>query len=399
MMRFPLLRLLLLAFCASSATASAVLSGRRPFAPLQIGAHRALRSFGGEGSPPSRRRRVETEDARGEDTVVPVVDGLDLWATRGGAKASRNRPLAWAYAAAGVATTAAWSTIVWTTIRSNQPLGAMMPTFQHGFYARIGAMSAASVMVASYRTLVTAASHQDALSTRQSRRQNLALVAACGGSALWVAYAGTITKIPGTVLSHQAYQGALRTALMAAYGSAASLSAAVWAWSLPADVRRQPWTWPGRIADGVAQSLVSLAPTNPLDPVQTKYALLASGFLFWTALPLVASHPISVIPSWTGRRLARAFPAWTLLAAVAALNCKEAAAAGTLPAHRPLAQGLTGFGALYLGAKVGAIFLDPSFPQSYHAVNQVPGLAAAAILFMGLTLRSDRTRPATTAAR
>jgi hypothetical protein len=298
-------------------------------------------------------------------------------------------------------TTAAWSTIVYTTIRSNQPLGALMPTFQHGFYARIGALSAASVIVGSYRSLATASDSWDTLRSTSSRRQNLALVTAGVGSALWVAYCPVITKIPGTELSHQAYSGAMRTALVAAYGSAAALSGTVWAASLPtATVRQKPWTWPGRVADGVAQSLVSsslLSPADPTDPVQTKYALLASGFLALTALPLVTSHPTSVIPSWTGRRLARAFPAWTLLAGVAALDCKEAAERGTLQATTALRQGLTGFGTLYLGAKVGAIFLDASFPQSYHAVNQVPGLAAAAIVFMGLTLRPDTPRSATTA--
>ena len=48
-----------------------------------------------------------------------------------------------------------------------------------------------------------------------------------------------------------------------------------------------------------------------------------------------------------------------------------------------------GFGALYLSAKVGAIFFDPSFPEAYHLVIQVPGPAVAAILAIGLTLRPD----------
>ena len=41
-----------------------------------------------------------------------------------------------AYAAVGLATTAAWSTVVLTTIASNQPLGALMPSVQHCVFAR-----------------------------------------------------------------------------------------------------------------------------------------------------------------------------------------------------------------------------------------------------------------------
>ena len=69
------------------------------------------------------------------------VDANDIG--RGGAKAAAvdvsepPKMLKWAYAAAGAATTAAWSTMVYTTIRSNQPPGAMMPSPQHGVFARM----------------------------------------------------------------------------------------------------------------------------------------------------------------------------------------------------------------------------------------------------------------------
>jgi hypothetical protein len=287
--------------------------------------------------------------------------------------------------------------IVLTTIRSNQPLGMMMPTFQHGLFARIGALSAAPLIISSFATLRSASNDSwEQLSSPTCRRHNLALVAAGVSSALWVGFAPILTKIPGTepLVSHQAYSGAMRAALIGAYGSAATLSAAVWARSLPEDVRKNPLSWPGRVADGVAKSLVSLAPASKDDPVNVKYALLASGFLFFTGLQLVSTHPTSVIPSWTGRRLARAFPAWTLLAAVTSYDLKEAAESGKLLAessYRTLSNGLKGFGTLYLGAKVGAVFLDSTWPQSYHAVAMVPGWAAAAIVFVGLTLRPDGT--------
>jgi len=185
----------------------------------------------------------------------------------------------------------------------------------------------------------------------------------------------------------------MRAALIGAFGSASALSAAVWARSLPEDVRKNPLSWPGRVADGVAKSLVSLAPANVNDPANVKYSLLAVSFLAFTAVPLLSSFPLTVIPSWTGRRLSLVFPAWTLLAAVSSINLKEAAESGKLLAdstYRTLSDGLRGFGAVYLAAKVGAVFLDPSFPEAYHAVKMVPGPAAAAILMVGLTLRPDK---------
>ena len=61
-----------------------------------------------------------------------------------------------AYSAAGLATVGAWSTVVWTTIRSNQPQGAMMPSVQHGIFARSSVLSAVPLIASCYATLVSA---------------------------------------------------------------------------------------------------------------------------------------------------------------------------------------------------------------------------------------------------
>ena len=191
---------------------------------------------------------------------------------------------------------------------------------------------------------------------------------------------------------HQAYKGVTLAALIASYASAAALGAVVWARSLPEEVRRNPLSWPGRVTDGVCKSLVSLAPANIDDPTNVKYAILSSSFLLFTALQL-HQFPTAVIPSWTGRRCSRAFPAWTLLAAVSSLNLKEAREKGghiwASDTYRTLSNGLTAFGAIYLSAKVGAIFLDPSFPGHYGLVKQVPAWAAASAALIGLTLQPD----------
>lgn len=320
---------------------------------------------------------------------------------RGGAKvvSSRGKPpafLKWAYGACGIATSAAWSTSVYTAIRSNQPPGAMMPNWQHPTFARIGALSALPLVLASYKTLMSSCSDWDELSSPTCQRQNLGLSAACAGSALWVSFAHVITRIPGTETSHIGFTGPSslpRAALIGAYGAAAVLSAAVWVCSLPKDIRKNPFKWPGRVADGVAKSLVSLAPTSSDDPVSVKYSLLTSGFLFFTGLQLVGQHPTTVIPSWTSRRLARAFPCWTLLAAVTAYDLKEAAENGQIlldSSYRTLSKGLKRMGATYLAARFGAVFLDPSWPQAFGAVTAVPGWAALAVIMMGYTLRSDQ---------
>ena len=243
---------------------------------------------------PDRRRLA------GRQNIKPSVK-QDLLAV----KALEPKPPAFlqlAYSACGLATTAAWTTIVLTTIRSNQPVGMMMPTYQHGLFARTGALSAAPLIVSCFATLASASKDSwEQLGSPTCRRLNLALVTAGISSALWVGFAPLLTKIPGTnpLVSHQAYTGSTRAALIASYGSAAVLSAAVWARSLPEDVRKKPLSWPGRVADGVAKSLVSLAPASADDPVNVKYSLLSTSFLLFTALQL-GSHPLSVVPSWTG---------------------------------------------------------------------------------------------------
>jgi hypothetical protein len=299
-----------------------------------------------------------------------------------------------AFPLAGVSMSAAWTHIVRTTIRSNQPQGAMMPCMQHGLFARMGSLAAIPIIYSCYATLTSASKESwESLGSTTCRRLNLALATAAAGSALWVGFAPIITQIPGSnpLVSHQAYKGATRAALIGAYGSAAALSAAVWARSLPEDVRGTPLAWPKRVADGVTKSLFSLAPKDINDPVNVKYAALSTSFLILTALQL-GSHPLAVVPSWTGRRCSRHWAAWTFLAATTSFDLKEARENGKLLVDKTchtLSSGLTQFGLVYTAATAGKIFLDPSFPVHYPAVKMVPTWATAAIGMIGLTLRPD----------
>jgi len=269
-----------------------------------------------------------------------------------------------------------------------------MPSVQHCIFARSSVLSAVPLIVSCYAALTSASKDSwEALGTEPCRRLNLALLTAGVGGALWVGFAPLLTQIPGSnpLVSHQSYTGATRAALIGSYGSAAALSAAVWARSLPEEARKKPLSWPGRVADGVAKSLVSLAPASADDPVNVKYSILATSFLVFTAIQL-GSFPLAVCPSWTGRRCSRHFATWTLLAATSSYNLKEAAENGKLLAeqtYRTLSKGLTGLGAIYLSAKVGAVFFDPSFPVHYKIVTQVPAAQLAAATLIGLTLRPD----------
>mmetsp|Transcript_21464 Transcript_21464/g.31818 ORF Transcript_21464/g.31818 Transcript_21464/m.31818 type:complete len:393 (-) Transcript_21464:198-1376(-) len=390
-----MMRILLLTVAYTVATCNAAAAAQmslglrqRMLTPIVVGVRRATMN--------SSQQRYATKP----DLIQPSVTSV----SRGGTAICDSKPpvklLQWAYAAAGMATTAGWGTMAYTTIRDNQPAGAMMPCWQHPVFARIGAMSAASLILGSFASLAATCCESDAESWEELgdsspsfRRQNLALATTGVASSLWVRFADVVTKIPGTnpVASHQSYSGIMQSRLIGAYGSAGLLGALVWARCLPED-SRNPLTWPKRIGDGVSKAIVSIAPKDVNDPVQVKYALITTSMLIFTGMQTVCNMPVSVIPSWTSRRLSRAFPIYTFLGAVTAFDLKEATENGRILVdknYRYLSSGIKGFGALYLGARAGAICFDPSFPEHFGMVNQVPGLAVAAMLMVGLTLRSD----------
>ena len=414
MMRGSSILLVLVAAIVGPATASSYFraAGQRLLAPVSVGIRSAAmhqQASGGPGGIAS----AHAASILPRKSSVKFLGNKDIMlartceSSRGGAQSSSDpanqvasTTLRRAYLAAGAATTAAWSTMVYTTIRSNQPQGAMMPCWQHGVFARIGAMSAAGLIAGSCASLAFKASRartwDDLGNDASFRRHSLALATTGVASSLWVKFADVVTRIPGSgdpLLSHQSYSGSMQAKLIGCYGTAAALGAYGWIKCLPEDVRRNPLSWPGRIVDGVSQSLLRIAPKDTSDPVQNKYSLLTSSFLIFTAMQTICNMPIAVIPSWTSRRLSRAFPIYTFLGAVTAFDLKEATEQGQIltdESSRLLSTGVRGFGGLYLGARAGAVLLDPSFPKHFGMVNQVPGLAVMAILMVGLTLRSDK---------
>ena len=197
-------------------------------------------------------------------------------------------------------------------------------------------MSAASLILGSFASLAATCSESDANSWEELgnsspsfRRQNLALATTGVASSLWVKFADVVTKIPGGNLSHICYDGVMQARLIGAYGTAAALGATVWARCLPED-SRNPLAWPKVIGDGVSKAIVSIAPKDVDDPVNVKYSLITASMLIFTAMQTVCNMPIAVVPSWTSRRLSRAFPIYTFLGAVTAFDLKEATESGRL---------------------------------------------------------------------
>lgn len=397
MMRVLLMLASIVAVTCNAAHQS-MMSSHSLLSPVLIGVKRARATIG----------RQRTQQLSVPSTNIDITSHPNYVTTRGGGAApvcKSGRPctqmLSKLYAIGGIATSSAWATMCYTTIRDNQPAGALMPSWQHPVFARMGAMSAAALILGSFASLSITCSESNAQSwedlgdsSPSFRRQNLALLTTGVASSLWVRFADVVTKIPGTnpVASHQCYNGIMQARLIGAYGAAAALCAAVWVQSLPEE-SRNPLTWPKRIGDGVSKAIVSIAPQDANDPVQVKYSLIASSMLIFTAMQTVCNMPIAVIPSWTSRRLSRAFPIYTFLGAVTAFDLKEATENGRIlidKNYRSLSNGVKGFGGLYLGARAGAVLLDPSFPEHFGMVNQVPGLAVAAALLVGLTLRSDK---------
>ena len=150
MMRILLLTLAYIVATCNAAAAAQMSVGlrQRMLTPIVVGVRRATMN--------SSQQRYATKS----DLIQPSVTSV----SRGGTAICDSKPpvklLQWAYAAAGMATTAGWGTMAYTTIRDNQPAGAMMPCWQHPVFARIGAMSAAvsCVCVAKYHVDCTSPS-------------------------------------------------------------------------------------------------------------------------------------------------------------------------------------------------------------------------------------------------
>mmetsp|Transcript_24489 Transcript_24489/g.41934 ORF Transcript_24489/g.41934 Transcript_24489/m.41934 type:complete len:153 (+) Transcript_24489:76-534(+) len=124
--------------CSSTITPLSLRS--RLLTPVIVGIRSAKTSSCGRSSSSLHRTapsvKFTTNDDDDANDSIAIVRGGSSSAVSD-ARAPPNGLLKWAYTAAGAATTAAWYTMCHTTIRSNQPLGAMMPSPQHAVFARL----------------------------------------------------------------------------------------------------------------------------------------------------------------------------------------------------------------------------------------------------------------------
>ena len=180
---------------------------RRLLAPISVGVRSsAIRSQPRGAAAASTAMMPSRSSIRYKgDLLLPISrgGGDDAASTADAGSTSTSTPsrpkglkyLRLAYTATGVATAAAWSTMVYTTIRSNQPPGAMMPCWQHGVFARIGAMSAAGLIGGCFASLAATASRatswEDLGTSKSCLRHNLALVTTGVASSFVGALRGT----------------------------------------------------------------------------------------------------------------------------------------------------------------------------------------------------------------
>lgn len=221
-----------------------------------------------------------------------------------------------AYTAAGTAASVAWTACSAAALTTYKPHRIV-----HNSIGVAQALTALPTLWACSAALSSAARRgSEALRSVACRRLNLALAAACIWSAVAVIWAPAFTAANVRTVDPVRYAPPLRVAAASTYTLAAALCVAVWRRSVAAPSFR-------RVVQGVLVSMWQLGP--PRDASSTgarrgsaaehaaaaEHASLALAFGAFSALAAFAPFPLATVPSLLGKRLARAYGAWTLLAA------------------------------------------------------------------------------------
>ena len=145
-----------------------------------------------------------------------------------------------------------------------------------------------------------------------------------------------------------------------------------------------------RRAGGTPDTAVSgvLRGVAPVEDVSStaavELAFCARAFAVFTAGAILAPFPVATLPSLLGKRMARAFGAWSLLGAAACLSLRDAKGA----AARPLKRGLRAHALAHVALAAARPFVDGM--GLYPAATACAPAWAATLLAYGVLLDGVR---------
>jgi hypothetical protein len=218
-----------------------------------------------------------------------------------------------AYTLSGLATGAAWTACSCVALSShpNAAIDAVCG-LRHNLLtiAQAYALPLPLIWAVASALRSAAAAGWDRLSSATYRRLNLALFT----SSAWLCAAAVC--MPAFAYGYDMYPAALKAAAGAAHGLTALLCAGVWVRTV--EPTRSGHYMP-RLVRGLAGSLATLAPKSASDDPEaassrdgrSELALCAALFAWFAVLPVVSPFPMATVPAILGKRMSRAYSAWT----------------------------------------------------------------------------------------
>lgn len=313
-----------------------------------------------------------------------------------GASTAAGR-LSAAYLVAGGATMASWAACAVASLATYKPHRVL-----HNSIGVAQALTVLPLVWACFSVLADGArpGRRGLGASPSHRRLNLALAAASLWCAAAVVAAPRLTAANVRTVDPVTYAPVLAAAATAVHVGVAALCAGVWR-------RTVPGASPRRALRGVLSTRAwRLGPRRDNSPA-VEYAFLSVAFAAFAGGAIFAPFPLATVPSLLGKRLARAYGAWALLAASACFVIKEeednrqtlhnetlalppaaSAAAPTAVAAAPstatapaLKRGLAQTAGLHLAVAAARPLLESAmlYPA---AMNCLPAVAASLLVFV-----------------
>ena len=283
-----------------------------------------------------------------------------------------------AFQVAGASTATVWLGCALGALATYKPW-----RYTHNTIGVTQALAAIPVIWAAFASLAVAAREGWVrLRSPDCRRLNLGLAAASVWSAIAVAFAPAFTSALVRTVDPVIYPLPLRLAALLTHLCTAVLCLSTWRDSVLAPSL-------ARVVSGVLGSRWDVTKSD--DPDQAplfanEYNILSLAFAIFTGLAVFAPFPLATVPSLLGKRMARAFGAWTLMAAVmfyelrsAAQDARLGSGCGQCPVCF-MKKGLVSFAFLHLA--VGAARLALESADVYPAAMAcLPATLASVAVF------------------